>query len=72
MPGPGRADIVHVGSGESGYSEWVVRGREDILICGTRESGYSAYNAGSGEMQDIVNAGSGADIVNGWSRERQI
>ncbi|CAI9580483.1 unnamed protein product [Staurois parvus] len=51
MRGPGRADIVNAGSGESGYSECGGPGRADIV------------NAGSGRP-DIVNAGSGrADIV---------
>ncbi|CAI9618907.1 unnamed protein product, partial [Staurois parvus] len=43
MRGPGRADIVNAGSGESGYSECEGPGRADIV------------NAGA----DIVNAGSG-------------
>ncbi|CAI9617511.1 unnamed protein product, partial [Staurois parvus] len=45
MRGPGRADIVSAGSGESGYSECGGEGRADIV------------NAGSGRA-DIVNAGS--------------
>ncbi|CAI9532320.1 unnamed protein product [Staurois parvus] len=52
MQGPGRADIVNAGSGESGYSEcretrYSECGRPDIV------------NAGSGETRYIVNAGSG-------------
>ncbi|CAI9615170.1 unnamed protein product [Staurois parvus] len=35
MQGPGRADIVNAGSGESGYSECRVRG-ERIYECGVR------------------------------------
>ncbi|CAI9595172.1 unnamed protein product, partial [Staurois parvus] len=46
MQGPGRPDIVNVGSGETRYSECRVQGRPDIV------------NAGSGRP-DIVNAGSG-------------
>ncbi|CAI9583315.1 unnamed protein product, partial [Staurois parvus] len=41
MQGPGRADIVNAGSGESGYSECGVRGRADIVNAGSGESGYS-------------------------------
>ncbi|CAI9552636.1 unnamed protein product [Staurois parvus] len=41
MQGPGRADIVNAGSGESGYSECRVRGEEDIVNAGSGESGYS-------------------------------
>ncbi|CAI9613240.1 unnamed protein product [Staurois parvus] len=51
MRGPGRADIVNAGSGESGYSECGVRGeriegmrgpgRADIGNAGSGESGYS-------------------------------
>ncbi|CAI9563826.1 unnamed protein product, partial [Staurois parvus] len=41
MRGPGRADIVNAGSGESGYSECGVRGRADIVNAGSGESGYS-------------------------------
>ncbi|CAI9598278.1 unnamed protein product [Staurois parvus] len=41
MRGPGRADIVNAGSGESGYSECGVREREDIVNAGSGESGYS-------------------------------
>ncbi|CAI9582159.1 unnamed protein product [Staurois parvus] len=46
MRGPGRADVVNAGSGESGYSECRVRERADIV------------NTGPGRT-DIVNAGSG-------------
>ncbi|CAI9602389.1 unnamed protein product [Staurois parvus] len=41
MQGPGRADIVSAGSGESGYSECRGPGRADIVNAGSRESGYS-------------------------------
>ncbi|CAI9579339.1 unnamed protein product [Staurois parvus] len=41
MQGPGRADIVNAGSGESGYSECGVRGDADIVNAGSGESGYS-------------------------------
>ncbi|CAI9554578.1 unnamed protein product [Staurois parvus] len=42
MQGPGRADIVNAGSGESEYSECRVRGESgDIVNAGSRESGYS-------------------------------
>ncbi|CAI9582598.1 unnamed protein product [Staurois parvus] len=41
MQGPGRADIVNAGSGESGYSECGVPGREDIVNAGSGENGYS-------------------------------
>ncbi|CAI9613855.1 unnamed protein product [Staurois parvus] len=41
MQGPGRADIVNAGSGESGYSECRGPGRPDIVNAGSRESGYS-------------------------------
>ncbi|CAI9564759.1 unnamed protein product [Staurois parvus] len=41
MQGPGRADIVNAGSGESGYSECRGPGRADIKNAGSRESGYS-------------------------------
>ncbi|CAI9613217.1 unnamed protein product, partial [Staurois parvus] len=47
MRGPGRADIVNAGSGESGYSKCGVPGRADIA------------NAGSRVRVDIVNVGSG-------------
>ncbi|CAI9622918.1 unnamed protein product [Staurois parvus] len=40
MQGPGRADIVNTGSGESGYSECRVR-ESGYSECGVRESGYS-------------------------------
>ncbi|CAI9532308.1 unnamed protein product [Staurois parvus] len=40
MQGPGRADIVNAGSGESGYSECRVRG-EIIVNAWSGESGYS-------------------------------
>ncbi|CAI9582608.1 unnamed protein product [Staurois parvus] len=52
MQGPGRADIVNAGSGETRYSEYSVRradivhpmqgpGRADIVNAGSGESGYS-------------------------------
>ncbi|CAI9567494.1 unnamed protein product [Staurois parvus] len=41
MRGPGRADIVNAGSGESGYSECGGPGRADIVNVGSGESGYS-------------------------------
>ncbi|CAI9534940.1 unnamed protein product [Staurois parvus] len=49
MRGPGRADIVNAGSGETGYSECGVRGdivmrgpgRADIVNAGSGETGYS-------------------------------
>ncbi|CAI9549310.1 unnamed protein product [Staurois parvus] len=41
MRGPGRADIVNAGSGESRYSECVGPGRADIVNAGSGESGYS-------------------------------
>ncbi|CAI9563661.1 unnamed protein product, partial [Staurois parvus] len=41
MQGPGRADIVNAGSGETGYSECRVRGERDIVNAGSGESGYS-------------------------------
>ncbi|CAI9583314.1 unnamed protein product [Staurois parvus] len=41
MQGTGRPDIVNAGSGESGYSECVVRGRPDIVNAGSGETGYS-------------------------------
>ncbi|CAI9598226.1 unnamed protein product [Staurois parvus] len=41
MRGPGRADIVNAGSGESGYSECRGPGRADIVNAGSGESGYS-------------------------------
>ncbi|CAI9543600.1 unnamed protein product [Staurois parvus] len=43
MQGPGRADIVNAGSGESGYSECRVRGRADIVNAGSEETGYSEF-----------------------------
>ncbi|CAI9574076.1 unnamed protein product [Staurois parvus] len=41
MRGPGRADIVNAGSGESGYSECRGPGRADIVNAGSGESRYS-------------------------------
>ncbi|CAI9617510.1 unnamed protein product [Staurois parvus] len=41
MQGPGRADIMNAGSGESGYSECRVQGERDIVNAGSRESGYN-------------------------------
>ncbi|CAI9567646.1 unnamed protein product [Staurois parvus] len=41
MQGPGRADIVNAGSGESGYSECRGPGRADIVNAGSGENGYS-------------------------------
>ncbi|CAI9622823.1 unnamed protein product, partial [Staurois parvus] len=41
MQGPGRADIVNAGSGESGYSECRGPGRPDIVNAGSGESRYS-------------------------------
>ncbi|CAI9567388.1 unnamed protein product [Staurois parvus] len=41
MRGPGRADIVNAGSGETGYSECRGPGRADIVDAGSGESGYS-------------------------------
>ncbi|CAI9541631.1 unnamed protein product [Staurois parvus] len=41
MPGPGRADIVNAGSGESGYSECGGQGRPNIVNAGSGEIGYS-------------------------------
>ncbi|CAI9583580.1 unnamed protein product [Staurois parvus] len=41
MQGPGRADIVNAGSGESGYSECRGPGRPDIVNAGSGETGYS-------------------------------
>ncbi|CAI9580265.1 unnamed protein product [Staurois parvus] len=38
MRGPGRADIVNAGSGESGYSERGVRGRADVVNAGSGET----------------------------------
>ncbi|CAI9555464.1 unnamed protein product [Staurois parvus] len=36
MQGPGRADIVNAGSGESGYSECRVRGEQIYSECRVR------------------------------------
>ncbi|CAI9601358.1 unnamed protein product [Staurois parvus] len=41
MQGPGRADIVNAGSGESGYSECRGPGRADIVNAGSGETRYS-------------------------------
>ncbi|CAI9542071.1 unnamed protein product [Staurois parvus] len=46
MRGPGRADIVNAGSGETRYSECGVQGdqgpgRADTVNAGSGESGYS-------------------------------
>ncbi|CAI9574635.1 unnamed protein product [Staurois parvus] len=41
MQGPGRADIVNAGSGETGYTECRGPGRADIVNAGSGESGYS-------------------------------
>ncbi|CAI9617514.1 unnamed protein product [Staurois parvus] len=41
MRGPGRADIVNAGSGESGYSECAGSGRVDIVNAGSGARGYS-------------------------------
>ncbi|CAI9566295.1 unnamed protein product [Staurois parvus] len=41
MQGPGRADIVNAGSGETRYSGCRDPGRADIVNAGSRESGYS-------------------------------
>ncbi|CAI9545265.1 unnamed protein product [Staurois parvus] len=41
MRGPGRADIVNAGSGESRYSECRVRGEWDIVNSGSRETRFS-------------------------------
>ncbi|CAI9548462.1 unnamed protein product [Staurois parvus] len=41
MQGPGRADIVNAGSGETGYSECRGPGRADIVNAGSGESRYS-------------------------------
>ncbi|CAI9596005.1 unnamed protein product [Staurois parvus] len=41
MQGPGRADIVNAGSGETGYSECRGPGRSDIVNAGSGETGYS-------------------------------
>ncbi|CAI9588154.1 unnamed protein product [Staurois parvus] len=50
MRGPGRADIVNAGSGESGYSECGVRGESRYSECGVRGRAY-IVNAGSGGEQ---------------------
>ncbi|CAI9561788.1 unnamed protein product [Staurois parvus] len=55
MQGPGRADIVNAGCGETGYSECRVLGRADIVNAGSGETGYSECR-GPGRA-DIVNAG---------------
>ncbi|CAI9562994.1 unnamed protein product [Staurois parvus] len=47
MRGPGRADIVNAGSGESGYSECGGPGRADIVNAGSGESGYSECGVGA-------------------------
>ncbi|CAI9613854.1 unnamed protein product [Staurois parvus] len=41
MQGPGRADIVNAGSGETGYSECRGPGRADIVNAGSGVTGYS-------------------------------
>ncbi|CAI9586933.1 unnamed protein product [Staurois parvus] len=41
MQGPGRADIVNAGSGETRYSECRGLGRADIVNAGSGESRYS-------------------------------
>ncbi|CAI9541824.1 unnamed protein product [Staurois parvus] len=41
MQGPGRADIVNTGSGETRYSECRVRGERIYSECRVRESRYS-------------------------------
>ncbi|CAI9533358.1 unnamed protein product [Staurois parvus] len=41
MQGPGKADIVNAGSGETRYSECRVRGRTDIVYAGSGEIRYS-------------------------------
>ncbi|CAI9537312.1 unnamed protein product [Staurois parvus] len=41
MQGPGRADIVNAGSGESGYSECRGPGRPDIVNAGSGGTRYS-------------------------------
>ncbi|CAI9534610.1 unnamed protein product [Staurois parvus] len=40
MQGPGRADIVNAGSGETRYSECRVRGRPNIVNTGSGETRY--------------------------------
>ncbi|CAI9613562.1 unnamed protein product [Staurois parvus] len=47
MQGPGRADIVNAGSGESGYSECRVRGER--IYAGSGETSSYIVSAGSGE-----------------------
>ncbi|CAI9592889.1 unnamed protein product [Staurois parvus] len=72
MQGPGRPDIVNVGSGgdqiivnagswESRYSECRVLGRPDIVNAGSGETRYSVMQ-GPGRP-DIVNAGSWGDQI---------
>ncbi|CAI9556547.1 unnamed protein product, partial [Staurois parvus] len=59
--GPGRADIVNAGSGESGYSE-------PLTHRGSGDSGYS--ERGGPGTADIVNAGSGdSGYSERWSGE---
>ncbi|CAI9599291.1 unnamed protein product [Staurois parvus] len=41
MQGPGRADIVNAGSGDTGYSECRGPGRPDIVNAGSGETRYS-------------------------------
>ncbi|CAI9582703.1 unnamed protein product [Staurois parvus] len=41
MRGPGRADIVNAGSGESGFIVNAGSGESGYSECGVRESGYS-------------------------------
>ncbi|CAI9615148.1 unnamed protein product [Staurois parvus] len=59
MQGPGRADIVNAGSGESGYSECgsgssagmrVNLGRADLVNAGSGESGYSECGVGGDQI----------------------
>ncbi|CAI9539446.1 unnamed protein product [Staurois parvus] len=40
MQGPGRADIVNAGSGDTGYSECRGPGRADIVNAGFGETRY--------------------------------
>ncbi|CAI9608881.1 unnamed protein product [Staurois parvus] len=64
MQGPGRADIVNAGSGETRYSECRVNvgsGRPDIVNAGSGESRYSECR-GPGRA-DIVNAGVRGDQI---------
>ncbi|CAI9563656.1 unnamed protein product [Staurois parvus] len=49
MQGPGRADIVNAGSGESGYSECRVQG--DQIECMQGPGKADIVNAGSGETR---------------------